>query len=678
MLGLWYDFPMRYSILGIGASIFAALLPFVVFPQLFYSAVNSKYFFIVVAVDLLALVAAYELYKGRHTLHWKKRWLVCALLLVLAVYYLAGYFGVFFEKSLWSDILRSTGVLFLTHIAVLSLLLGEFLRKEDWALLRRLVVISSAIFAIFTIIGIYGLGIAGKFLWIDFGDDGLSIGNSTFAGIYLLLAFLLGAVELVRSWESTKWRRALRTSLTLIALSPIMLNIGILFGRTPIAEVLGNPLAILGSARASSATMLLLLLFLLGRYLINRFVSQQYLRYALPLWSGVLLVCILSAVGLLFVPGSAVQQAYVESSTSARVIVWNAGLQAFAERPIWSWGPENFNDAYEKHFNNALYLEENVGEVWFDRAHNIVVDTLVATGLAGAASAMLFGAVFLWTIYRAYAKDLIGNTEAVLLAAFIPAHFLQLQTGFDTVASYVLVGIITGYALSLEWQAEPSTVQGTYALLARSILAIVLVCAAALSLKFAFYDEQVRQSALVGTFTTTSAEEQKELVRVSLAQSSDWHSLRLSMSSFIKGAIEGAPAASDKNAYAKNVLDTAAVYEEEFQRYFEKHPDYYRARMNYAYLLVTEAAFGGGPQKLVAARDLLKDSYVLSPDNPLTYGLDALVFLYGLNFNKAQERINAGLALNPDIGFSQDIKKYLDEQIKRFPKRNTLLLLENL
>ena len=671
---------MRWSLLGIGAAAMSALLPFVVFPDLFYSAVNSKYFFVIAGIDLLLLAAVYGVYRGEYTLVWKRRPVLYGVVAILGVYYLASYFGVFFEKSLWSDILRSTGVLFLTHIGVFALLLGECLKKEDWALLRRSIIISSAVFAALTILGSYGLGVVeGKLLWINLKDDGLSIGNSTFAGVYLLLAFLLGAIELARSLGETKWRRILLGSLALITLSPVMINTGLLLGRTSFVEVLANPVLLLGSARASSTTMLLLLFFLAGRYVVARFAPKQYLQYALPAWSGVLLAVALAAVGLLFVPGSFMQNAYSESSTPARIMIWNAGLEAFAERPYLGWGPENFNDAYEKHFNSNLYLDENIGEVWFDRAHNIVVDTLVTTGLMGAAAAVLFGLVCLWTVYRAYARNLIGNTEAVLLAAFIPAHFLQLQTGFDTVSSYVLVGVIVGYVLSLERKIEPAvSVDSRYTTPLRYGLAVVLVLAAAASLKLVFYDEWVRQSALVQTFTTPSHEEQKEMIRVSLAQSSDWESLRFSMSSFVKGAIGSAPAAADKQAYVSNVLESAAVYEEEFKRYLEVHPNYYRARMNYAYLLITKVAFGGGPDNLVAARDIIKSSYELSPDNPLTYGLDSLVFLYGLNFNKARERASAGLALNPDVEFSKQISAYVEQQIARFPRGNTLLLLENL
>src|SRR3989344_879536 len=100
--------------------------------------------------------------------------------------------------------------------------------------------------------------------------------------------------------------------------------------------------------------------------------------------------------------------------------------------------------------------------------------------------------------------------------------------------------------------------------------------------------------------------------------------------------------------------------------------------MNYPSLLITKVAFGGGPDNLVAARDIIKSSYELSPDNPLTYGLDSLVFLYGLNFNKARERASAGLSLNPDVEFSKQISAYVEQQIARFPRGNTLLLLENL
>ena len=70
----------------------------------------------------------------------------------------------------------------------------------------------------------------------------------------------------------------------------------------------------------------------------------------------------------------------------ARYIVWKMAWNGFLERPILGWGLENFNVTFGKHFDSKLYLREYGGEIWFDRAHNIVLDTLINSGIVGLIS----------------------------------------------------------------------------------------------------------------------------------------------------------------------------------------------------------------------------------------------------------------------------------------------------
>lgn len=667
---------MKYSPFGIAVAFFLAVLPFVIMRQtLFYGAVNGKFFFSLLAIDLLLLCGAYMVLRGKETVIWKHRWLLYTLFGVLVTQYVSSYLGVFFERSLWSDILRSTGVLFLTHMAFFAALVGAFLKEQDWILVRRAVIFSAALFGVLTLIGFDGLGYMREISIFQFKETGLTFGNTTFAGVYLILAFIFGLIELARSWNDIYWRRLIIGALVATGISPTLLNVGILLGKTPIAEFFANPVLLLGSARASSATMLLLLVFLGGRYIVSLFLEGKLRKYALLSWSGFILVGIVLAVGLLFTPGSAVQDAYIKSSTAARILIWEGGLEAFKERPYFGWGPENFNTASERYFKNELYLDKNFGEIWFDRAHNIVVDTLVTVGAVGALAYMIFVGVFVWTVRRAYKNGLIKNTEAILLGALLPAHALQLQTGFDTVASYVLLSLIVGYVLSLERQMVSQSVSAfLWMQWVYKIGAVLVIIVALMSLKFVVYDEYVRQTALMKTFSAP-IQEQRELIRISLAQVSDWESLRLSASSFIRGSIEGAAAVSDRKTYIANVVESAKIYEEVYQEYLAAHPDHYRARMNYAYLMLIETALGN--YRLNEAKDLVESSYELSPENPLTHVLNALVFLYGINFDKAREHIDAAIALNPEIDFPKQMKDYIEVQIKRFP-RNSLLQLENL
>ena len=664
---------MQYSVLGVISALLLIVFPFITTTELFYGTVNAKALAVIFTADVAILIGAYTLYRTE-TFVWKHRWFSYALLTTLGALTLSAYLGVYFERSLWSDILRSTGVIFLAHVGVYSLILGATFRDADWTLLRRSLAFSTGIFALLSIAGAEGFGFDGKFLGLDLSVHGLTLGNTTFAGAYLLLAFGLTLVELLRSFGVKKWRYMLLATLVLTGLSPVLFNTKVLIGQVSLSTLAQNPELLLGSARASSATMFLLVLFVLGWVGLRRMVPNRFSIIAVSAWSISILVGIVAAVTLLFVPGSVVQNAYIESSTAARIIVWESGFEAFRERPVFGWGPENFNDGFERHFDNRLFLAENFGEVWFDRAHNVIVDTLVTTGVVGMGATFLLVGVYVLVIYRARRKGLVGDVEAAVLIALVPAHFLQLQTGFDTVGSYLLLGVIAGYAVWLECRlGKNDGVVLDFRI--RTMGAGVLGLIALASLSFVFWGELQRQAALMNVFQTGDTEEQHQNLRIALARTSDFEGLRLASSSFIKGALAGVAEARERQSYVQSVLSSMTVYEERYEAYLAVHPDYYRARMNYAYLLLLQTTLGNN--RLTEVDAILADSHHLSPENPITYALDATAGLYSRDFDRAGDSIDAAVALNPGAPFTKEMYMYIVNQVFKFPNI-TVLKLENL
>ena len=147
----------RLTAFGVVSAVLFALLPFATSRHLFHGAINTKYFLVVGTVLVLAGIAVALYFQGRQAFSLKERPLLWAGLAILGAYWLSAFFGVFPERSFFSDIQRSSGVFFLTHIAVLAFLLGEFLNKHEWSLVRRTIAISAGLFGLFTIIGTEGL-----------------------------------------------------------------------------------------------------------------------------------------------------------------------------------------------------------------------------------------------------------------------------------------------------------------------------------------------------------------------------------------------------------------------------------------------------------------------------------------------------------------------------------------
>jgi hypothetical protein len=186
--------------------------------------------------------------------------------------------------------------------------------------------------------------------------------------------------------------------------------------------------------------------------------------------------------------------------------------------------------------------------------------------------------------------------------------------------------------------------------------------------------EYDRQAALPLTFRGTTALAQQKYMEKSLERVSSFESLRLSSGSFIKGSLAVIAEKSTPERTAR-ILEFTHLYEAHYQAYLKEQPQHYRARMNYAYLLLIMTTLG--ENRIEDAKQVITDSYALSPGNPLTYVLDALAELYRGNLAESDRLIAEALAINPDIEFTKEAATYFKQQKKLFPNI-TVLKLTNL
>jgi hypothetical protein len=184
--------------------------------------------------------------------------------------------------------------------------------------------------------------------------------------------------------------------------------------------------------------------------------------------------------------GNPVYQEFVGLATKARILIWQSAWQSFLERPWFGWGPENFEIAFSLHFDPRLFIPEYGGEVWFDRAHNIIMDNLVALGMVGS---ILYIAVFIAAFYilgRLYfSKKIDFMTAAFPIAVFI-AYFLQNLTVFDMVSSLMLFFLILGFIASTEKEAGDG--EDEAAVQARTIKPVVAIPVFLVAFLFCFFE----------------------------------------------------------------------------------------------------------------------------------------------------------------------------------------------
>jgi hypothetical protein len=78
-----------------------------------------------------------------------------------------------------------------------------------------------------------------------------------------------------------------------------------------------------------------------------------------------------------------------------RTEMWNAGVRAWTEHPVFGWGPNGFRDATE-HRTTLRFVKAEGPRTVYSQAHNLVVEVLVTTGIGGL---VLLGG-FAWLAVR--------------------------------------------------------------------------------------------------------------------------------------------------------------------------------------------------------------------------------------------------------------------------------------
>lgn len=180
------------------------------------------------------------------------------------------------------------------------------------------------------------------------------------------------------------------------------------------------------------------------------FVGLLYLGFSKKAWKKPVLVLlavliVLGSLGIAFkdtkfvksIPGSRVFDISLKAKTlQDRMIMWNIALEGWKDRPIFGWGPENYNEIFYRHFSPDYYdpSSRKYG-AWFDRAHSIFFDYLAETGLVGLLAYLGMFAVLFWQLARAKIDG-----SPVLKAIFIAVPVAYLVQGlaiFEVLVIYM-------------------------------------------------------------------------------------------------------------------------------------------------------------------------------------------------------------------------------------------------
>jgi tetratricopeptide (TPR) repeat protein len=127
-----------------------------------------------------------------------------------------------------------------------------------------------------------------------------------------------------------------------------------------------------------------------------------------------------------------------ERTAETRLAAWTAAWQGWSESPktlLLGIGLENFYTVFNAYFPPIIY-EDQGSQVWFDRAHNVIFDRGVTSGILGLG---LFMVLLVWPYVHLWRRRNEEGYRVVALVAipFGVAYLVQDMLVFETIGVYV-------------------------------------------------------------------------------------------------------------------------------------------------------------------------------------------------------------------------------------------------
>jgi O-antigen ligase/tetratricopeptide (TPR) repeat protein len=388
------------------------LFPFIFGKTLFFRAVIEISFAV-----FLALILFFPKYFPRRSL------VIKAVLVYIAIVFLAMIFSVDVSRSFWSNHERMMGVWTLLHaIAFFVMASSVFETKKDWINFFGVSVFVSMVVGI---LGIYQYFFG--FLHAAPTDRVYStLGNSIYFGGYMLFHSLISALCFFESKNKKDafnlfWLASFILGLVSVYLSGTR---GVFLAFCASAVFILVAFALLHSSKKIKvicAAILILLGISGGVIWTNKsFFKKSYLI------SNLLDISVSAMTG------------------QTRLINWQTAFEAWKQRPLLGWGPDNYYIAFNANYPPKI-MEFGAYETWQDHAHNVIFDTLNQSGILGMITYLLIFASAVYLVWKNIKSKKMSETSGVLIIAAIVAYFIQNLFVFDTLTLLMLFYLSLGF-----------------------------------------------------------------------------------------------------------------------------------------------------------------------------------------------------------------------------------------
>lgn len=683
-------------------------LPLVMHSQFFFPFIVVKNVLFRIAVEIIFAV---YLVLAWHDRRYRPKFNLLAYAVVgfLAISLLAGALGIGFYRSFWGNYERMSGLFHQLHLVLYFFVLyNTFKRREDWHTLFTFSIFASSLMSL--------LGLAQwlqiPFLLPSSGGDRLSgsVGNATFFATYLLFnlffilylwvkeqrfdlklftwsylvfdVFLVVSGLLSRGFSQSDWG-------LFNWLKVPLLNSALQYPKLIAPFVLLQALIFtiwFLRTRPQMVRILLSVLFLFEFFiffetqtrgaLIGFFVSVVFLTIVglvtpkatkpIKMASAALLaIAIIFPIALVAAKHTPVVKSnatlgrlatisIADITTESRLLAWQASWKGWQETPkslLIGYGPENYYYAFNKNFPAKIFRDQG-SQIWFDRAHNIIFDVGVTTGLVGLAAYLgILGLAiyYLVTVFRQGGSV----SETWLFVGFLVAYFIQNFFVFDTVNSEVLFYLLLAFVSYLwlnrgdrqpdhETERHLGRQEINQYYLALPLAAVVVIGGLFINVKTL----QANNYIFKGVTNKGSVEQSVTYLRQSIDQAVvGTFEAREQLATYVLGLRD------NKNiteARLRQLIDQVII---EFQQSIKEEPQNVRHYLSLA--AVYDGTASLDPRRVDLAIGLLNQALPLSPTRPQIYFELGQASLLKGSIDQAVTYFQQGVDQAPWVGDSQ-------------------------
>jgi O-antigen ligase len=545
--------------------------------------------------------------------------LLIALSFFIVVSIISTFLGENPSYSFWSKYERMTGLLMLFHLLAFFVVISSvFKSQKDWFKIFGVSIFVAFIISLISLIVKVNPPQEGI---LAISQGGATIGNSSFLGTYLLFNIFLALYLFLKTAGGLK----IYSTISLII---IFLALLVSDARAAILSLLGG----------------LILLFFL--WLI--FSQKRILKIIGASLLVLFIISSLFVIYLMFQPDSFVHNKLMQMGFGGRFVVWQSAWQGFLERPWFGWGLENFELAFTRHFNPMLFLPKYGGEVWFDRAHNIILDTLVTTGIIGLLAYLgIFIAVF-YLLWSRYFKEKISFWTAGIFSSLLIAYFVQNLTVFDMVSSFMMFFLVLGFVASITSQKNEKAFIYPQRSLNPLIAIIILVFFSLSFFHFVIQPFRAGHYVIEALGVEPGSPEKISLYKKTLETSPlGREQIRIFFADAVTGFSRTEDGMQTKQERPENFIKKYDFLSQELEKSIKESPLDLRSHLTLGKLYTVYARLN--PEKLLRAEEVLRQAIELSPINPQTYWLLAQVKLYQGDFETALYLTKKAVEIEPRI-----------------------------